>query len=51
MTRINRVLSPDKTTLVVSKELRDELAKLGTKDDSFEDILWRLIKQARVIKC
>ena len=32
------------TTIVVSKKLRDELAKKGSKDDTFETILWRLLK-------
>lgn len=34
-----------KTTIVVSKALRDEIAKLGKKDDSFEDIIWRLLEK------
>jgi len=35
------------TTIRVSKELRDALAKLGNKDDEFEDIIWRLIKNQK----
>jgi len=31
------------TSLRVSRRLRDELARLGSKDDSFEEILWRLV--------
>ena len=32
------------TTIVISKKLRNELAKKGSKDDSFEDIIWRLMQ-------
>lgn len=33
------------TTIGVSFKLHDTLAKLGKKGDSFEDILWRLLKK------
>lgn len=33
----------DTTTIVISRKLRNELAKLGKKDDSFEDIIRRLL--------
>ena len=32
------------TTMQISKQLRDELAKLGSKTDSFEDIIRRLLE-------
>ena len=32
------------TTIQISKELRDELAKHGSKDDTFEDIIRKLLK-------
>lgn len=34
----------DTTTLVVSREVRNDLAALGSKDNSFDTILRRLIK-------
>jgi len=34
----------DKTTMVVSRKVRDDLAALGAKNDSFDEILRRLIK-------
>jgi|GEM_PF-1582221 predicted CopG family antitoxin len=34
------------TTLRVSKEVRDELAKLGSKEDSFDAILRRLLERS-----
>lgn len=40
-------MSEEDTTIRVSKKLRNELAKLGNKDDDFEDILWRLIKRSK----
>lgn len=33
-----------RTTIVLSKSTRDELASLGGKDDSFEDIVKKLIR-------
>lgn len=33
------------TTIQISKELRDELAKLGSKDDTFEIIIRKLLKK------
>ncbi len=30
------------TSIQISKELRDKIAELGGKDDTFEQILWRL---------
>lgn len=32
------------TTIRVSKKLIDELKKLGKKGETYEDIIWRLIK-------
>jgi len=34
----------DATTVKISKKLRDELARLGSKDDAFETIIQRLLK-------
>jgi len=34
----------DKTTIQVSKQVRDELAALGFKTDSFDSIIRRLLK-------
>lgn len=34
----------EKTTIMISKKLRDKIAELGSKDDTFEDILERLVK-------
>lgn len=35
------------TTITISKETRDKLASLGTKDASFEDIIIELLKKWR----
>jgi len=35
--------NPKITTMQISKQLRDELAKLGTKDETFEDIIKKLL--------
>jgi hypothetical protein len=36
----------DITTIKVSKSLRDKLAALGSKDDTFESIIQRLLDRA-----
>ena len=33
------------TTIQVSYELKGELDKKGKKNDSYEDIIWRLLKK------
>ncbi len=38
-------VKPTVTTIQVTTETRDRLAKLGNKDDSFEDIIKRLLDQ------
>jgi predicted CopG family antitoxin len=35
------------TTITVSKETRDKLASIGTKDASFEDIILELLAKWR----
>jgi len=35
------------TTLRVSKKLRNTIAQLGSKDDTFETILSRLVNQVK----
>jgi hypothetical protein len=37
---------PETTTVQVSKKLRNELAKLGSKDETFETIIRRLVERA-----
>lgn len=32
------------TTMQISRQTRDELAKLGSKDETFEDIIKRLVE-------
>ena len=34
------------TTIKISKTLHDELAKLGSKGDTFQEIIQRLVKGA-----
>ena len=36
-----------KTTIVITRETRDRLAKFGSKDDTFEDIIKRLLDGAK----
>lgn len=36
-----------KTSISITKETRDELASLGTKDSNFEDIIKDLLKKWR----
>jgi hypothetical protein len=37
----------DTTTVKITKDLRDQLAALGSKDDTFETIIQRLVKGAK----
>jgi len=39
--------TPGKTTIKVSNELRDKLAEIGNKDETFEDVINRLIRRAQ----
>jgi len=39
-------MGSQKPKVVVSKELKDKLDTLGNKGDTYEDIIWRLIKNA-----
>ena len=34
-----------KTSISITKETRDELASLGTKDSNFEDIIKKLLRK------
>ncbi|MGQ0795143.1 MAG: hypothetical protein ACT4N5_03030 [Nitrosopumilaceae archaeon] len=34
-----------KTSIALSKKIRDELAALGTKDQNFEEIIVQLLKK------
>jgi len=34
-----------KTSIAVSRTIRDQLASLGTKDSTFEEIIKQLLKQ------
>ena len=36
-----------KTTIEISFELRDKLAELGKKGDTYEDIIWKLIGKSQ----
>jgi hypothetical protein len=36
------------SSIQVSKELREKLATLGSKGQSYEDIIWNIMKKARV---
>lgn len=38
--------TPNKTTIKVSQELRSKLAEIGNKDETFEDVIKRLIRRA-----
>jgi hypothetical protein len=40
----------DATTVKISKQLRNELARLGGKDDTFETIIKRLLEGAEAKK-
>ena len=37
-----------RTTIQVSQECKDALAALGSKGDTYEDIIWRLIESGSV---
>ncbi|MBU0628668.1 MAG: hypothetical protein KKC75_05730 [Nanoarchaeota archaeon] len=37
---------PNKTTIKVSNTLRAKLAEIGNKDETFEDVIWRMIRRA-----
>lgn len=38
------VKKKDSTTIKISKELKERLNALGRKGDTYEDIIWRLLK-------
>ena len=40
-------MANDITTIQLTKRTRDELAKLGNKDETFEDIIISLMKKAK----
>ena len=35
----------NKTSIAISKKLRNQLASIGTKDSTFDDIIKRLLKK------
>lgn len=35
------------TTIQISTELRDLLKSLGKKGESYDDIIWRLVKESK----
>jgi predicted CopG family antitoxin len=35
------------TTIAISLENREELVKLGTKDDTFDDIIGKLLRERK----
>ena len=37
----------EKTTILVFKETRDLLKRVGRKDESYDDVIRRLIKEAK----
>lgn len=37
-----------RTTIQVSQDCKDALAALGGKNDTYEDIIWRLIESGSV---
>ena len=40
-----------KSTIKLSKKCRKKLASLGDKGDTYEDIIWKLIKKGAKRKC
>ena len=34
----------ERTTIQVSKKLRDKLKELGKKGETYEDIIWKLVE-------
>ena len=43
-------MTEQKQSIKVSKKLRQYLLDRGTKSDSFEDVIWRLIGQKKLAK-
>ena len=41
-------MNKPKEHIVISKETKDKLDKLGNKGDTYEDIILRLIKNAKL---
>jgi len=41
-------MTKPKEHIVISKETKDKLDKLGNKGDTYEDIILRLIKNAKL---
>jgi predicted CopG family antitoxin len=42
---MNRVAIMNMTTIQISVKLRERLKKLGTKGETYETIIWRLIEK------
>ena len=40
------IMENDYTSIRIRKKLRDALGNLGKKNETYEDIIWRLIKEA-----
>jgi hypothetical protein len=38
----------NRSSIQISKELRNELKRLGIKGESYEDVLWRLVQKSKV---
>lgn len=38
------VIVGERTTIQVSKKLRDKLKELGKKGETYEDIIWKLVE-------
>jgi len=46
---VGKAILTDQTTIRISTSTREDLKRLGFKDETYEDILRRLIKQARLL--
>jgi predicted CopG family antitoxin len=40
----------DRTTISISKEMKEELSEMGTKQDSYEDIIRKLLDDKQSLK-
>ena len=41
---MNKKIKKQTTTIKISRKLQNKLKELGKKGDTYEDIIWRLIK-------
>ena len=47
---LQNIMKKSSTTIQISEELRNVLKDLGKKGESYDDIIWRLVKENKTKK-